>query len=499
MQEAAPVSPKPAIIRIRFWSELAVLALMLMELTILTAYYDGLTAYRIPWTEVVLVLGGILLASYYAMRILGIIRLSLRARRILFLAWLLLAIFGSLKILVLYNQPVGLFALLIHPFATIAASDINYGFAEFVHLILVSLLAWRGVTLARAPLTVGAAQRSFQIGLLVFMLYGITIARDEAAIGYTALFVFLFLGLVTMASARMASVTDLRGGRAGKFSKEWVLGLLAFALLIVVVVILLGLLLHQPVALIVGFATNVLFFLFSFVVLLLAYPLVLLLTYLIPLIVKTAADSPIADLFKQLQVLVNQIAGQAEIHIGNLTGVLTAGRLAGRILIFLGIVLAVLLAIRWKPFAGRNAGEEEVSDMPGTLRWPALPRLDPHRGLGRLTNAGRWLAAQRIRRIYAELMDLCANAGHPRPQAMTPQEFLPGMAAFLPGEEPDLEEITRAYQKVRYGMLPETPEEVRTVVEAWERVRPVGRKAVAEYQSILKAKKQLASKARERP
>ncbi|MCJ7659805.1 MAG: DUF4129 domain-containing protein, partial [Anaerolineales bacterium] len=66
--------------------------------------------------------------------------------------------------------------------------------------------------------------------------------------------------------------------------------------------------------------------------------------------------------------------------------------------------------------------------------------------------------------------------GDPRPVAQTPLEFLPTLEHTFPGREIDLEDITRAYLRVRYGELPETRQEVDQVEESWERVRVQGLK-----------------------
>jgi hypothetical protein len=71
-------------------------------------------------------------------------------------------------------------------------------------------------------------------------------------------------------------------------------------------------------------------------------------------------------------------------------------------------------------------------------------------------------------------MELSERLGDPRPAAQTPLEFMPTLETTYPGREEDLDDITRAYLRVRYGELPETRQEVDLVEEAWERVRLQG-------------------------
>ena len=82
----------------------------------------------------------------------------------------------------------------------------------------------------------------------------------------------------------------------------------------------------------------------------------------------------------------------------------------------------------------------------------------------------------RIRRIYAELMDLSESLGVKRAPAETPLEFLPALAELFPGLESELHTITEAYLRVRYGEFPETRQEIDPVEVAWEGVRLQGQK-----------------------
>jgi hypothetical protein len=86
----------------------------------------------------------------------------------------------------------------------------------------------------------------------------------------------------------------------------------------------------------------------------------------------------------------------------------------------------------------------------------------------------RWLAAARIRRIYDQLMTLSTELGKPRQLAQTPLEFQPALAELFPTLGDDLEVITHAYLRIRYGELPETRQEVDQVETAWRRVHTAG-------------------------
>jgi hypothetical protein len=88
--------------------------------------------------------------------------------------------------------------------------------------------------------------------------------------------------------------------------------------------------------------------------------------------------------------------------------------------------------------------------------------------------ADRLRAAQRVRRIYAQFLDLCTDLNIPRPAAKTPLEFVPVAANALEGQADRVMMLTNAYLKVRYGGLPENEDEVKQVEAAWRDVRAVG-------------------------
>jgi hypothetical protein len=101
-------------------------------------------------------------------------------------------------------------------------------------------------------------------------------------------------------------------------------------------------------------------------------------------------------------------------------------------------------------------------------------RLGALVGQARQFGLGGLFAAFTIRRIYAQMSFLAARRGHPRAKADTPLEYRPALRQAFPGCEPEIERITLAYLGVRYGELPETPEDLGAVRKAWEQLRGSG-------------------------
>jgi hypothetical protein len=154
-----------------------------------------------------------------------------------------------------------------------------------------------------------------------------------------------------------------------------------------------------------------------------------------------------------------------------------------------GFVIAISAAIlfsisRWLINERRSEQDEregmiERGDVFSLLRRALRDRLDDLgrslRGRAGLGPGQRWLAAAKIRRIYARMMDMANKLGVPRPPASTPLEFQPILEEMLPDAKEDVGLITAAYLRVRYGEIPETNEEIEQVENAWEQVRTTGK------------------------
>lgn len=473
MNSTAP-APAPLVIRIRFWAELARLMLVAMELMLVSGWYNGLDAQHQGWARVALVLGGVVMVSHYLARLLNAVRISARTRRVVFAVWIIAAMLGSMKLLIFPHQPVALVDLLILPFIVVGPEQ-NASLGGFIHLLLVGFLIWRGVVLAAAPVTLTQIQRSFQVGIVVLIFFGLSLGRAVNA-GYGLVFAFLVIGFLGMASARMSVLSDLRGGRAGRFAPDWLLAIAGSSLLLVGLGLLAGSLLHWPVEWVVKAFTGLVMGLLGILLVVMAYPLLLLVEVIGPALQNLFANFPQIVLFQEIEAWLEEMTKNPIQISSGLTEAFNASRVGMRILTLAAIFVILLLLLRLRPLRRRAETEEETSNLELRLGWPRRDR-EPRRGLAGIPGLRRWLAAAHIRRIYAELMALFARMQQPRPQALTPLEFLPHMQAALPEQISELEVITRAYLGVRYGQYPETREEVQAVEQAWARVQIAGRKA----------------------
>lgn len=476
MSSARPVPAQPLVIRIRFWAELARLLIIGMEVMLISGWYSGLNAGQITWAGTALVLGVVILGSHYLARLLNLLHITERRRQVLFGIWILLAVFGSMKLLIFPGQAVNLFHLVTYPFNLFGFGE-NASTGGFIHLVLVGLLIWRGVALAAQPVSVGQAQRSFQGGIIILLLYGFALGRDTQS-GYGLAFAFLLLGVLAMAFARISAVSDLRGGHAGKFSRDWIAGISGTALLMVAIGVGSGALLGAPLEwglkAILGLVMGAL----AILMVVLAYPITWLMSWLVPLLARLLTEKPTIQLLDDIKAWMERISNRPPVFSPELMEIFTASRIGLRLLAAAAVILIVLLALRFRPLWRPAEISEETANLQANFRWPWQRRSGKLR-LAAFPGAGRWLAAAHIRRIYADLMELFKKMHHERPDGVTPHEFLPQMHLVLPDNGAELETITAAYERVRYGQFPETLEEVQAVQRAWEAVRAAGKRYIA--------------------
>jgi hypothetical protein len=358
-------------------------------------------------------------------------------------------------------------------------------------MLIIIFVIWRGASLARKRIDPGRFRSSFRIGIVLFFAFGISFGFTENT-SLSILYLFLFFSLLGMSVARISALGRLRGGHSINFDKSWLIGIALAILVILSITIIAANLLSGP-------DLNVEIDLFGwilFVLTLLISPFVWVTLYLISVLDQwihfERIFQSLLDLFGRLQsifqdflTVLKGIRGALDFSfIQNFFEFLEANK---AIILWIVVLLVVFLVLRSlvRYFLNESAEVEEdkradidQEDLLGLLR-AAL-----RKGFRRMTSsleqvfnldsARKFLMAARIRRIYARLMDLSAKLGHPRPLSCTPLEFIPSLENLLPDSKRELDVITQAYLRVRYGEFPETSQEVEIVETAWDQVRSHG-------------------------
>lgn len=475
--------------RLRVWRELTIFSSLLMELSWTIIWYQVLirSAQQVAYPRAFMVLGSIMLSAYLLGRVLNALELHLWLRRSVMGAVLVVCLFAGMDALLYYREVVGLRELLDRPLRTFQDMA-NIIPPEFWVITIVLFVAWRGLAFVDRNIGPSDVLARFRIGLVMFLIYGLLlpILNEPALI---ALYLFLFFGLLSLSSARVAVITRLRGGQYSRFDRHWLVGIVGTILLVV-----------GGAALLVVAAGEQIFAWLEILARGAIYLLVLLLSPLMLLVIEgilwigrlinlPVIIQTILDLFQKLQLFFENLSSSisrwlesigSQEMLKSLLETLAALRPLALWGGLLAALLLVLLAVRRYARNEKAEKEEEAGsqiDQPDLLD---LLRRFLRRGLNRvvetleqafnLRQARRLLAAARIRRIYASLMRLSARLDQPRPASRTPLEFLPALERLFPGLSAELNTITQAYLLVRYGELPESQNEIEAVETAWRKV-----------------------------
>lgn len=475
----------------RAWRDLAILGLIVMELSWLVPWYRSLTlaTYAVSPVRAFLVLGGILLWTHLIARLMNFFYLRLDIRRIIVIAVFIINFFVGIKLLLYESEAVPFWELINRPLRaftnwTILIPD------EFVIGVMVLVVCWRGISLAQARVGPVLVKRAFQIGIFMFMAFVLinTLATGESP--GLLLYVFVFSALVTMGSARISVLRTLRGGEQSPFDRRWFLGVVFASLVMVGLAGGIASLASTEFDFyerVVTIVLRIFAFLMAIIMAPLVYPVLLLLDRLEVPGLSDAASRMLENL-EGLRSALSDLAG----------------RLAGRldfldwlpnlqpVLLWSAIAVLVLLMIAgvtrwWVNERRRLEAEHQIvlgrGDMLRLLRQSLINQFtklgEGLAGLARLRYGRRLLAAARIRRIYVELMNLSERLDLARPEAETPLEFLPALRNLFPGLDSELNTVTQAYLRIRYGELPETQAEVNQVESAWRKVSARGQEMLS--------------------
>ena len=456
---ARPVSN----LALQLWSEGAVLALIAMELTWISAWYVLTARPQSALGTTILILGLVLCGSYGSGRAMSALHWRLGLRRLIFLAWLIFCVFFSLKVLLFPHTDLPLSGLINHPVNAILSGE--WGAKEFWHVLVICLLGLRGISLSTAAVEQHKVLASLQLGLLMFLFYGMSSSMIDPSGTAALFFIFLAFGMTSLSAAGVASISDLRGGHLPRLNWGWTLGILTCAFLAAGLAVLGGWLLSGKE--ISDFLGQIVLWTLRVVVALIALvisPVVFLLFWIITqitLMMSGLFDKKVLQAFLQ-SLKEMTAAGQNQIQkvivIKGANNIIMGSIVAA--------IIIITLVILRRQVRKRHLVAEEDSFSVGASRQAYTPGITGKARSG-WHNPKRLLAAAQVRRIYAQLMDLCAKLGHARPAALTPLEFLPTLRQVFPDGEAQVSLITNAYLRVRYGELPETDAEVKDIRQAW--------------------------------
>ncbi len=343
---------------------------------------------------------------------------------------------------------------------------------------LVFIWLWyRGFTLAYDGLRPASVWRRFSQGLAGMMVYVfLAFQWGLPPLGLAWLIGFLFVGLLAVILTRIAFVWTTKGSLRSPFDRRWLLAISAMLLGMLWASGLLGSLLSGQYRMVIDMFSRlsvllwtVLLFLFSLPVLFLSVVIYPVVAWLQALLANSRTIPPpefgVAGGYPPPYPVPDQ--PPPAILVYSSTVLFWA--------LVIGLVVFLLMRAR-KVIAARSIIEPESPEFilgkgeAGRMLRQAL-QDNLQNMVNRLRPARRYRPAQRVRRVYAALLELSAQRGSPRQPWQTPFEFLKDLRQAFPGQAADADLITEAYPPIRYGDAPEDPHQADAVEDAFERIK----------------------------
>ncbi|HUF37796.1 MAG TPA: DUF4129 domain-containing protein [Anaerolineales bacterium] len=485
-------SPPPPAPRLNPWSEIAGLGVAVMEGSWVALIVLALDERSAAATGLVFFYFSLVFyCAYLLVRFAQGARLAQQPFRVVLVGGYGLFLFIGTRLVLLDGSGGGLSPL---------TTELR-GIEEIARLIpswlwLAAALLWvylRGMGAGREGAGSFAVQRHFKFGIVMFLLYGaLAFASARELPGLGVFVVFLSATLMAMASARVAVLGRLRGGRRSPFSQKWFWNLVTAVAVTVGAGFSLAMLATGRFAL---FYRQLLSNIILAVITITLAPFLFIIGLFagtpvgqVPAPPPTPALPPWED-GGDLVVDFSQPGGFSEYVPPDLRLIYFLALAAAGLLIFV-ILLRAQTAVRRREGAGEAETMYQSGDLLKELREAFAARrkrsAEALAGRDRLRRGQQVAAAERIRQIYTELIRLAAEFGRPRDPAQTPLEFAEALHGEWPAAAPDLDRITRAYLKIRYGGFPEHADEVRVVEDAWRSVRAAGQARVKAHEQKLK-------------
>jgi len=481
-------------IRFRLWREIAIFSLIGMEMCWVALWFRLITQTGdyVSFERIFIVLGGTLLGVYILAFLLNEFRVRDALRRSLMGVLLIVSIFVCLGSLLYTNQQLSLWEVVGRPFYVFNNPGMAVA-AEFLTIVIVLWVWWRGVTLVGGSINPAVVIRSQKIGVAMLLIYGF-IAPFAGEIPVAACFLFLLFWLLAMGAARMYTLGLMDGSAKLPFNSKWLAwNITTSVALIGLSLLAVSLMQWKGSTLILEVLTWVfraIFLVGSF----LALPILLLLMATLPFLADwlkmplNALVEVIGEYLDFLTVLVQRLQDFVDGLFSGLTSGLGERLVKVRPFVLWGILLCGIILVLWsirhrfhRETPGSDLLQESSIEANGfldgiykALRNSARSMIDFIAQLVDFRRVRQAHSAARIRKIYRMLLDLAEKLGKPRPSAWTPLEYLPTLQWVFPDHTRELNVITEAYLKVRYGEFNESEADVKIVEIAWELVDAEG-------------------------
>lgn len=455
---------------------------MLVELLWVTPWYQLLinppgsvlsTTFTPDTARRVVILGSVMLIAYLVAHLAQAFQVQVIVERIVNLVVLALVLTVGLRSLLPVNE-------------WMVEDKIVIGF--YLSVLVLVWIWWRGAQLGQDIIHPRMARQRVVWGMTLLLLEILIAARTGSRPPGVFLFsVYVFLGLLALLFARIGYVGLAQGVDKNPFDRRWLLSsILSIGVLVLLALLVGSLMIGQP-----QFFIDVLGRVF--LVVSIFFWFIVLLPFILVLYILETYFSAVMNFFRRLITNINWVLPEQSPLLdptviqqepGGL--VLQLASETKWVIVWVVVVLVILVIVFMRQRQGRGWGSGVIEQR------EALPTVSG--GLRQLRQGfsdlvGRFRPQQktapssqvRVRQIYIQLMEVCEKLGDARPPAYTPLEFLPDMGNIFNGFHEDLQLITLAYQRVRYGELPEeTLDRLQAVEEAWQRLEIEGKRLFAQ-------------------
>lgn len=455
--------------------ELLYLAWATMEIALLTPILLSLMPWAHFWPPLQFALWLLLLMllPFNLARVLTFLRIPLRKQQNIFFItfWIIVTI----TIRTLAHNPTGLFDLawLTEIYINLTTTKNPLIIRDISLFFLIVLIWWRGITLSHRHVDIDKIGLHVRVSALLITPFAAWLSNLSLPFNPAPFFIAFFVGaLMAIAITRAEEIEKYRSGENYPMTPRWLAIILGTSLAI-------GFVAWIIAALISGQSIPV-------IVLWLA-PLWKAITFAATIILSTAVYVALPFLrllerailfFRNLPVNLPEPIEQAPSAPDDPQAELIEGINAVYNAIFewiipIVIIILFLITVLWllvalsRYFGWRKLGSSEEVKVANPGRDDTAQPFTPMQNLlDRLGLMRRWHAAS-IRRLYRQMTRAATANGYPRGQTQTPYEYLKTLNQAWPTGQAQIQLITRAYVRVRYGEVPETPAELEEIRTAW--------------------------------
>jgi hypothetical protein len=451
-----------------------------MEVAILTPFILAFMPWARYWSPLMTAtwLLAAMLIPFNLSRVMSVLQLPIDRQRIWMVVGLGLTVLFSWRLL-LY-QPRSLVDLrwLIDIISRLGRFGNPFWIRDLAVFICVAVMWWRGISMVGRIVDVSNIGLRFRAGVLIAAPLVAGLAGSLLDWPVTPfILIYYFASLLAIVFTRVEQLERQGRGGSVQIGPRWVLFVAAVAGLVALATgAIASLVSGEPLLILVAglapvwLALKFMSISLISIVIYLSSPLIITLSLLVsflssfigPALQTALGNLPILEQLQSASPELEELSQETGMFGDAPRSMLTA-------LIMLLVVLLVALALGRIFRSSGNLTRLESKRSPQFIDDRDSNRLGIGRGLlQQLGGLGKWRTAASIRRIYREMCETAAGYGYPRAGTETPYEYWNTLFQVWPDNSLESLVITEAYNRVRYGEIPESKHELNQIIEAWK-------------------------------